>query len=139
MNIQADDGADEFVLNMTPMIDIVFLLLIFFMVTTTFMNEEQRIDVELPRAESPGVAIEVPDAISLTIEEDGTVYFQGEAIAHDELLNLLRQTAQHDPETPVTIRGHRAARHEAVVGVMDACGLAGLANLAIGTTPGDGQ
>lgn len=133
MNIRSDEGADEFVLNMTPMIDIVFLLLIFFMVTTTFMKEEQRIDVKLPKAESPGVAIEVPDAITLTITEDGTVSFEGEAILRDELLNLLRQTAQHDPETPVTIRGHRGARHEAVVGVMDACGLAGLGNLAIGT------
>ena len=134
MNIREDDGLEEFVLNLTPMIDVVFLLLIFFMVTTTFMDEEQRIDIELPAAESAGELVELPDEISLTVDEEGVVFLGGEAIGRDELLATLRGAAQHDADTPVTIRGHRGARHEAIVSVMDACGIAGLSNLAIGTT-----
>ncbi|MDF1800369.1 MAG: biopolymer transporter ExbD [Planctomycetota bacterium] len=133
MNIREDDSLDEFVLNLTPMIDVVFLLLVFFMVTTTFMDEEQQIDVELPAAESAGEQVEQPDSITLTVDEAGIVFLEGEAIGKDELLGVLRGAAQHDAETPVTIRGHRGARHEAIVSVMDACGLAGLSNLAIGT------
>lgn len=134
MNIKSDDGAEEFVLNLTPMIDVVFLLLIFFMVSTTFMNQEAQIDVELPKAESGAEATPTPDEITLTISEEGVVYHDGVALDADPLLDLLRAAAQHDPETPVTIRGHRAARHESIVRVMDACGLAGLSNLAIGTS-----
>jgi biopolymer transport protein ExbD len=134
MNIKSDDSVEEFVLNLTPMIDVVFLLLIFFMVSTTFMNQEAQIDVELPKAESGAEATPTPDEITLTISEAGQVYHDGVALAPEPLLELLRAAAQHDPETPVTIRGHRAARHEAIVGVMDACGLAGLSNLAIGTS-----
>ncbi len=138
MNIREEDGVEEFVLNLTPMIDVVFLLLIFFMVSTTFLDDEQQIDVELPKAESAGEQVETPDEITLTITEEGLVFHQGVPLAKEQLLDLLRSAAQHDAETPVTIRGHREARHEAIVGVMDACGLAGLSNLAVGTTSGDG-
>ncbi len=134
MNIQEENGVEEFVLNLTPMIDVVFLLLIFFMVATTFLDPEREIDVDLPVAESGGEPEEAPDEIVLTVVEDGTVFHGDEALNADAMLELLRRTAQHDPETPVTIRGHRRTHHESVVKVMDACGVAGLVNLAVGTT-----
>ena len=134
MNIREDDGAEEFALNLTPMIDVVFLLLIFFMVTTTFLDPERQIDIDLPTAESGGEITELPDEIVLTILEDGSVLTGGRSLDRNGLLVLLKSAAQNDPETPVTIRGHRRARHEAIVAVMDACGLAGLSNLAVGTT-----
>ena len=138
MNIREDDGIEEFVLNLTPMIDVVFLLLIFFMVTTTFLDPEREIEVDLPVAESGGEPKETPDEIVLTVVEDGTVYHGGDALTAEAMLELLRRTAQHDPATPVTIRGHRRTRHESVVKVMDACGIAGLVNLAVGTTQQEG-
>ena len=55
----------------------------------------------------------------------------------DQLLAVLKGAAQHDAETPVTIRGHRRAQHQSIVGVMDACGVAGLSNLSVGTTTED--
>ncbi len=134
MNIREDANTDEVVVNLTPLIDVVFLLLIFFMVTTTFLDPEREIDVELPTAESAGEPDQLPDEIIVTVLADGSILHQGETLTRDQLLNVLKSAAQHDPETPVTIRGHRRAQHENIVAVMDACGLAGLSNLAVGTS-----
>ena len=133
MNIREDNGAEEIVLNLTPMIDVVFLLLIFFMVTTTFLDPEREIDVELPTAQSAGEPDQAPDEIVVNVLEDGRLLIAGEEVSREELLGVFKAAAQHDPDTPVTIRGHRLAQHEKIVGVMDACGVAGLSNLAVGT------
>ncbi len=138
MNIREDNDADELVVNLTPLIDVVFLLLIFFMVSTTFLDPEREIEVELPTAESSGEAGATPDELVLTVIEDGTIFFEGGALGRDELVGVLKRAAQHDPATPVTIRGAAGARHEAIVAVMDACGLAGLSNLSVGTTRKEG-
>lgn len=133
MNIR-EESEEELILNLTPLIDVVFLLLIFFMVTTTFLDPEREIDVELPVAESAGEPDRTPEEIIVNVLENGDLVMSGETVTRDELIVVLKRTAQHDPKTPVTIRGHRSARHEAIVGVMDACGLAGLSNLAVGTS-----
>jgi biopolymer transport protein ExbD len=134
VNIRTNDESEELALNLTPLIDVVFLLLIFFMVTTTFLDPEREIEVELPSAESGAEPQVAPEEITLIVLEDGSVIHLGSELGRDELIGLLRTTAQHDPQTPVTIRGHRLARHEAIVSVMDACGIAGLSNLAVGTS-----
>jgi len=134
VNIREDADADDLVVNLTPLIDVVFLLLIFFMVTTTFLDPEREIDVDLPTAQSAGEPDRAPDEIVVNVLADGTLVIQDETVTRDELMNVFRRAAQHDPETPVTIRGHRRAEHENIVSVMDACGLAGLSNLAVGTS-----
>ena len=133
MKIRTDISGEE-APNLTPMIDVVFLLLIFFMVTTTFLNPEREIEVDLPTADSAGAIEQPPEEIIITVRQDGSVFLRGEARQEEELVSLLRSAAQHDPDTPVTIRGDRMAHHEAIVGVMDACGTAGLYNLSVGTT-----
>ncbi len=138
MKIREDSNLDEVAPNLTPMIDVVFLLLIFFMVTTTFLDPEREIEIELPATESAGEAQESPEEIILNVLRNGDIVFAGETLGSEELVNLLKGYAQNDPGTPVTIRGHREARHESIVSVMDACGLAGLQNLAVGTTQEEG-
>ena len=117
-------------LDLTPLIDVVFQLLVFFLLTSAFISTG--ITVELPDAETGESGDDTTLAVS--IDADGAIFVQGETRDRDSLLALLRTAAQRDPETPVTIRGNRTARHEAVVGVMDACGTAGLYNLSVGTT-----
>ena len=138
MNIREENDGDELVINLTPLIDVVFLLLIFFMVTTTFLDPEREIDVELPTAQSAGEPQRMPDEIVLNVLEDGRVMHHGHELDRDQLTALLKGAAQHDAETPVTIRGHRRAQHQNIVAVMDACGLAGLSNLAVGTAHDEG-
>ena len=136
MNIDPEDE-DEPNGNLTPLIDVVFLLLIFFMVTTTFLDPEREIDIDLPVAESGGEPLEELEEIVVSVTEEGEILYSGRSLGREELISLLKGAAQHDPSTPVTIRGHRLARHEAIVTVMDACGVAGISNLAVGTTVED--
>jgi len=131
----SDSTEDEPVLNLTPMIDVVFQLLIFFMVATTFLDPEKEIGIELPEATS-GVASEETEELIINIFADGRIVLSGREIPSDDLLSELKAAAQANPQTPVTIRGDRLVHHERVVQVMDACGQAGLLNLAVGTMEG---
>ncbi len=130
------DDEEEQQLNLAPMIDVVFLLLIFFMVATTFIEREKEMGLELPVAESgDDVGLE-PDEIVINLMRDGTIRMSGEDVGQDELAERLSRVARRDPETPVTIRGDRAVEHGHVVGVMDACRGAGLVNLGVMTLDG---
>jgi biopolymer transport protein ExbD len=131
VRLASGEDGDEFALQLTSMTDIVFLMLVFFMLATTFVDPERSLGVELPAASS---STEPPDQeIVINVLEDGSFVVAGEVLERAALVEVLRRTAASAPETPVTIRGHRLARHEHIVTVMDACGLAGLRNLSVGT------
>jgi biopolymer transport protein ExbD len=133
MHINDEEVVDEMALNLTPLIDVVFLLLIFFMVATTFLDPEREISIELPEATNATQHVEVPNEIVINVLREGDLNLNGERVDRAALDSMLKRAAQNDPETPVTIRGDRLVHHEDVVGVMDACGAAGLSNLAVGT------
>jgi biopolymer transport protein ExbD len=125
-------ASDEFALNLTSMTDIVFLMLIFFMLATTYADPESVLGVELPAASSSTET--PPRELVINVLEDGRMVLDGAFVDREALRARLEATARAAPATPVTIRGHRLAHHEAIVAVMDACGLAGLSNLSVGTT-----
>ncbi len=131
-----DTQDDEPVLNLTPMIDVVFQLLIFFMVATTFLDPEKEIEIELPEASSGTETEAEADEIIINVLADGGIVVSGERMTTDELLARLESAARTNPQMAVTIRGDRLVHHEHIVGVMDACGQAGLFNLAVGTMEG---
>lgn len=133
MNIRDEEGVDEPTLALTPMIDVVFQLLIFFMVATTFHDPEREIDVDLPPAQTGSELTSETDEIIINVQRDGALILSGEVVDRETLALRLSSAAQRNPETPVTIRGDRLVHHEDVVGVMDACGVAGLTSLSLGT------
>lgn len=136
MRLKARHGDDEPVLNLTPMIDVVFQLLIFFMVATTFLDPEKEIGIELPEA----AAGEAPDTereeLVINVFADGRIVMSGQELPTGELLNALKAAAHADPQIPVSIRGDKLVHHENIVQVMDACAQAGLLELAVGTMEG---
>ena len=132
MRLRRPPEGDEFALNLTSMTDIVFLMLVFFMLATTFVDPEKALGLELPAASSSQEP--PPRELVINVLEDGTFVLEGSVLDREALRTRLAETARAAPETPVTIRGHRLARHEAIVSVMDACGAAGLSNLSVGTT-----
>jgi biopolymer transport protein ExbD len=140
MQIRDSLEGDEIALNLTPLIDVVFQLLVFFMAATTFLDQEQEreIEVDLPLAAHASAPEEAPEDVVISVARDGSVTLGGAAVDRAALEAALLRAAARDPRTPVTIRGDRHAHHEAVVGVMDACGAAGLSNLAVGTLEAEG-
>ena len=129
-------GPGDLVLNLTPMIDVVFLLLIFFMLATTFMDPEREIDLDLPEAASSLAQDTQRDELIINVMRDGVLKLGDHEVDRDGLLAELRRAARQNPEITVTIRGDRLVTHEVIVSVMDACGQAGLRNLAVGTIEG---
>ncbi|MFT7485157.1 MAG: biopolymer transport protein ExbD [Candidatus Paceibacteria bacterium] len=133
MNLHELEAGDEPQMNLTPMIDVIFQLLIFFMVATTFQQDEREMDVELPPAASGTELTREDDEIIIHVKRDGALVIKGETYDQPALARHLAMAAERNPKTPVMIRGDRLVHHEDVIGVMDACGIAGLTSLSLGT------
>lgn len=119
-------------IDIAPLIDVVFILLIFFMVSTTF-TRESRLQITLPTADAePGDA--PPDRIEITIDRDGAYAINGVALINrqrDTLVRGLRELAAGNREVPVTISADARTAHQAVVTAMEAVGKVGFARLHI--------
>lgn len=125
---------DEVDVNLTPLIDVVFLLLIFFMVSTTF-TRETRLSVVLPEAN--GVAqIEAAGAVEISIAASGDYAVNGNRLSRSDestLRTVLLPLAQQSTDVPFVITADAQATHQAVVMVMDVAGQLGFVNLSITT------
>ena len=133
MKIESNDPAADLALNLAPMIDVVFLLLIFFMVATTFSEQEKQMDLDLPSAESGEVAAPKTEDIEVFVLRDGSIQIEGEIVNQDRMVEIFARASRENPETPVTIRGDRVAQLQVVTNVMDACRVAGLRDIGIST------
>ena len=126
---------DELELNLTPLIDVVFLLLIFFMVSTTFQKESE-ISLQLPRATQDPVDKPV-DSIEVVINAAGQFYANDqELVQHDvkALQAALHQITNGQRDLPLTIRADAQTPHQAVVVAMDAAAQLGMLKLSIATS-----
>jgi biopolymer transport protein ExbD len=120
--------------NLTPLIDIVFLLLIFFMVSTTF-TKENHLSIDLPEATAEASETQ-PQAIEILISASGEYSINDQTLINHQLDTLKRglQKALANRQTaPVVITADAKTPHEAVVRAMDAAGQLGLVNLSITT------
>jgi biopolymer transport protein ExbD len=134
MNLQPG-GEDEPEVNLTPLIDVVFLLLIFFMVSTTF-EHQSRIQIELPEATASPVEIE-EDSIEIIIDAQGRYFIGEEQVVNTELKTLKSaiSKAVGDRDTvPVTIRADANTPHQAVITALDATSQLGLTQISLATS-----
>ncbi len=123
---------EELNLNLTPLIDIVFLLLIFFMVTTTF-TKENHLAIQLPEAH--GEVVDAPDKfVEVIIDKNGQYSVNGQRLISAKLLTLkqaIEKVSQGDRTLPFVITADALTPHESVVRAMDAAGQLGFARLSI--------
>jgi len=115
-------------MNLTPLIDIVFLLLVFFLLTTRFV-EEDGIGVKLPRAASRAEAPK--EAVSVAVTRTGEVFFRGRPVPLGELEDRLRKHLGQGGT--VVIRGDRDSVLQTVVSVMEAAKHAGAGRIVVAT------
>ena len=126
-------------LELTPLIDCIFLLLIFFLVTTSFYKLERELQVNLPEStEGKSKDEEPPAEIIINVMQDGTLYVNRELKTYDELLQALKSAVEKWPGIPVIIRGDELAYHKVIVRVMEACSKAKVHSLSISVIPAEG-
>ncbi len=126
-------------MDITPLIDVVLLLVIFFMLTTTFIGAPA-IKVKLPTSSAKEISREQKE-VKVTVTEDGKLYVDpraggaGGPITMKELGKLLNKAARENRDTMVIIRADENTTHGNVVAVMDLAKNSGLNKLAIATKP----
>jgi len=127
-------------ISLTPLIDVVFLLLIFFMVSTSF-NRESEISVDLPEASAEKIESE-QTPIDLTIDRDGRFYINGKQVINTQITTLIKalKLVINDQDQPsLLISADGKTPHQAVVTAMDAARILGIHQLSLATkqTPGN--
>ncbi len=109
-------------LPVTPMVDLVFNLLLFFVVATKFAEVERELDVALPDAsEAKPIVAELPELV-VNIDKEGHYFIGNQAVPGDQLLTMLKRTRANNPDrAAVSIRADRHCQWESVVGAMNMC------------------
>lgn len=126
--------------NLTPLIDVVFLLLIFFMVSTTF-TKETHLSVDLPQAEGAPQPQEV-EGIEVIINASGSYAVNGEALVNTQiqtLMSAIEEKGQGDNQLPFIVTADAKVPYEAVIQVMDAAGRLGYVNISMTTKSPEGK
>jgi biopolymer transport protein ExbD len=121
--------------NLTSLIDVVLLLLIFFMVSTSFVKQSQ-ISISLPQAESAAVVEEFPEQLDIMITEQGTYLVNGRELINsraETIRNALQKVSGGNTNLPLTISADANARHQHVVTAMDVAGKLGFVKISIAT------
>ena len=118
---------------MTPLIDMMFLLIIFFLVSTAFIDPEKDQAIKLPVVDEGVTLKRQPDEIVINVRQGGVVVVGGRIVTIDELRSQLTEAAKQNPKQLVKIRGDGLAYHKQVVRVYEACAKAKIRNISVVT------
>jgi biopolymer transport protein ExbD len=134
---------EEPTVDLTSLIDVVFLLLLFFMVSTTFEHQAV-LKVDLPEASAVEAPIEQADRLELVIDDSGRMYLNDQQLVDSDARTLraaFEQAVGEDRSLPLILRADRETPHHFVVTAMDVAGQLGFRNLSIATdrTSGTGE
>jgi biopolymer transport protein ExbD len=120
---QSDAGAS---IDLTPIIDMVFLLLIFFLVATTFQQTEREMKIALPAASAAQPISAALRELVVNVDAEGRIVVSGRPLDGDGLSALVRQAVATNPQQKVTVRGDRTVAYAHIVRVLDICKGAGI-------------
>lgn len=123
---------EELDLNMTPLIDVVFLLLIFFMVSTTFQKETE-LKLQLPQASEQAPSDETL-SIELVINAGGDYFINGRELSDNRMVTVrkaINTLARGNKNAPLVIRADAMAPHQSVITAMDAAGQLGMVRFSL--------
>lgn len=127
---EADGDLAE--INMIPLIDVMLVLLVIFIVTAPLLTHAVKVD--LPKASS-APNLTKPENVQLAIDAVAQVFWNGQAVAPDELAELLKSVAVRDPQPELHLRAERTTPYEKVAEVMSAAARAGVTRIGFVTEP----
>ena len=118
-------------INITPMLDLAYVLLIIFIIMTT--AAVQGIKVDLPTASATQSLSQAKTKV-ISVQDDGTVSLDAVPVSMDELKSQLATAIANDPQTPVILRGDRIVQYDRVMQVLDLCSKVGVSSLGLAST-----
>ena len=119
--------------SMAPLIDIVFITLIFYMTLSIFYQLETELSISVPKSEQSQESERSPGEIIINISSEGQITVNQRVLTPSKLEVMLRQLSSLYPNQPVIIRADKQTRHESVVKALDACAAADIWNIAFAT------
>jgi len=126
-------------IQMAPLIDIVFLTLVFFMATTVYTAMESEVDINLPTADSARQTERAQGEIFVNLRADGSIVVNDRVLDIPELQNVLNRVAEYFPGGSVIVRGDRDAMLGRAIQILDCCRKADIQNVAFAALPEEPQ
>jgi biopolymer transport protein ExbD len=134
MAVTIDKGRALEALNITPLIDVVFLLLIFFLVATRFADDDRELDVVLPSASEAQPLVAKPKELFVNVDQTGRFFVGGQVVSAAELERVLLRAAENNPvNQSVIIRADKRCQFDFVVQVMNLCNKAQIRDYSVTT------
>ncbi|MGI9012684.1 MAG: ExbD/TolR family protein [Phycisphaerales bacterium] len=135
--IRSDTNDSNTTIELTPIIDMVFLLLIFFLVATTFHQTEREMQIALPSAASAGPITAAMRELIINVDRDGRIVVAGAVIEPEQLRTIIQDAVEQNPEQKVSVRGDRNTIYNNVTDVLDICKAAGIQQPYLDLVPAD--
>jgi biopolymer transport protein ExbD len=126
---------DEPGINLTSMLDVVMLLIIFFMIGTKFSEEERQTDIMIPTAADVSTMTGSPDEIVINVTFDGKFMVKGAEFTSDSLNAMLRSAQAGFPNQAVVIRGDGRCPYQLIMDAFSSCKEAGIRNISVAHLP----
>ena len=139
MNFRRNSRNRAASVQMASLMDVIFLLLCFFVTSSVFSQWETEISIALPTAKSATVPGRMPGEIILNMATDGSVSVNGQKLTLAEVTERLTRIAKLYPGQPVVIRADKATPYESLVGLIDACRTADVWNFSLATVQDKGS
>ncbi len=133
MNFRKQNRPESVGFQIAPMIDVVFLLLTFFVTSQIFAQWETEIGITLPTAKTGEMPRRMPGEVILNLRPTGDVVVNGQDLTDPELERMLSRLAELFEDQPVLLRADEATAYRHVIGVLDACREAGIWNISFAT------
>ncbi|QQE67603.1 biopolymer transporter ExbD (plasmid) [Leptolyngbya sp. BL0902] len=130
-----EEPEDDFELNIVPMIDVIFAILTFFIISSLYLTRSEALPVNLPKAAS--AEVQERTRITVTVEESGDIALNRETIALDDLQSGVRELMDMTQESVIVINADEAVSHGQVIAVMDELRVIEGAILGIATERGE--
>lgn len=121
MLIRVKEPESGVAIDLTPVIDMVFNLLIFFLVATTFLQTEREMRIALPFASSAAPISAMLQEVIINVDAEGKIIVSGKTLTPEDLRGLMGNAVQANPEQKVTVRGDRSTAYANIVAVLDIC------------------
>ena len=133
MNLRKNATQHHPGIQLAPLVDVLLLLLIFFLLTWNAARNENELDVKLPSASAAKENAAPAGPVVVNVKADGAVVVNRRNLTEPELADLLRNLVQLDPQQAVVLRGDETGAYKHVVNVLNICSQAGVANVAFAT------